>query len=236
MPGIITRVSAFFGNSNANLDMSSFYATSNKLKKADKYCRRAESIIAKDLMKARNSSTKYNILKINKLFDLSEHAAYSRKYLNNRLKTFRPTNIDKNKATLKPKASSVPGNLNQVTAQAVKMQAMDIDKVLKSSEHINYIQGNVIKLCERIVGTQSFEPGQVRRVVTCLQGLKHLDSVPATPLPLESYKALLDEKFDGVTFKDLGNTEDFTQHQKQAIIDHMPRIKKHVESTSVNSR
>lgn len=232
MFGITTRVSAFFGNSNANLDMSKFYSAKNELKKADKYCRRAESIIAKDLKKARNSSTNYDLSKMNKLYDLSEHAAYSRKYLDNRLKTITPSGMNNNKASVKHKSSSMPGNPNQVTAEIIKMQVMAMEDHLKSSEHINHLKGNLIKLCEKIGDTESLEHGQVRRVVTCLKGLVHLDSDPATPPSVDSYKALLAEKVDGVTFKDLGNMEYFTQNQTQAIIDYMPRIKKHVESSS----
>ncbi|MDX6039952.1 hypothetical protein [Scandinavium lactucae] len=232
MFGITTRVSAFFGNSNANLDMSRFYSAKNELKKADKYCRRAESLIAKDLKKARNSSTKYDLAKVHKLYKLSEHAAYSRKYLDNRLKTITPSGMDNNKAKVKQKSSSMPGNQNQVTAELTKIQVKAMEDYLKSSEHVNHLKGNLIKLCEKIGDTESLEDGQVRRVVTCLQGLVHLDSDPATSPSVDSYTALLAEKVDGVTFKDLGNIKYFTQDQTQAIIDYLPRIKKHVESSS----
>lgn len=232
MPGITTRISAFFGNSNANLDMSRFYSTKNELNKADKYCRRAESIIAKDLKKARNSSINYSffndsISKACKLYDLKERAAYTRKYLDNRLKTIIPSGIVHNKVIVKTHSSSVTGETDQATVEAKCMEAY-----LKSSENIDHLKGNLLKLCDGIVNTKSVEPEQVRRVVTCMAGLKHLDPTPAIEPAVDSYTTLLAEKIDGITLKDLGNRDDFSQEQKQALIDFMPRIKNHVESSS----
>lgn len=238
MPGITTRISAFFGNSNANLDMSRFYSAKNELNKADKYCRRAESIIAKDLKKARNSSINYSIFndsisKACKRYDLKERAAYTRKYLDNRFKTIKPSDITHNKVIGKTHSSSVTGGINQATVEAVNnMQIMGMEAYLKSSENINHLKDSLLKLCDGIVNTKSVEQEQVRRVVTCLTGLKHLDPTPAIEPPVDSYTSLLAEKIDGVTFKDLGNRDCFSQEQKQAIIDFMPRIKNHVASSS----
>lgn len=233
MPGITTRISAFFGNSKANLDMSRFYSAKNELNKADKYCRRAESIIAKDLKKARNSSINYSIFndsisKACKRYDLKERAAYTRKYLNSRLKTIIPSGIDHNKAIVKTHSSSVTGEADRATVETVnKMQTS-----LISSEHINHLKGNLLKLCDGIVDTKSVEQEQVRRVVTCMAGLKHLDPTPAIEPAVDSYTTLLAEKIDGITFKDLGNRDYYSRDQKQAIIDFMPRIKNHVEASS----
>lgn len=238
MPGITTRISAFFGNSNANLDMSRFYSTKNELNKADKYCRRAESIIAKDLKKARNSSINCSIFndsisKACKLYDLKERAAYTRKYLDNRLKTIIPSGIDHNKVIVKTHSSSVTGETDQATVEAVnKMQIMCMEASLKSSENIDHLKGNLLKLCDGIVNTESVEPDQIRRVVTNMSGLKHLDPTPALKPHVDSYTTLLAEKIDGITLKDLGDRDDFSQEQKQALIDFMPRIKNHVESSS----
>lgn len=238
MPGITTRISAFFGNSNANLDMSRFYSAKKEFNKADKYCRRAESIIAKDLKKARNSSINCSIFKDSiskacKLYDLKERAAYTRKYLDSRLKTIIPSGIDHNKVIVKTHSSSVTGETDQATVEAVnKMQIKCMEDSLKSSEHINHLKGNLLKLCADIVNTKSVEPEQVRRVVTCMAGLKHLDPTPAIEPAVDSYTTLLAEKIDGITLKDLGNRDDFPQEQKQALIDFMPRIKNHVESSS----
>lgn len=229
MPGISTRISAFFGNSSANLNMSAFYYTRNELSKADKYCRRAESIIGKDLKKAYNSSTSFDIAKTNKLHDLNKQAIYRRKDLDKRLDALKPSGIDNNKATVKTKSSSVSGEQKILTIEEHNQQAMAIKDLAKSPEHIKFIKDNMIMLCDKIIHTQNLEDGQARRVVTGLKNLKHLDTNP--PHPVHSYTALLAEKFDGVTFKDLGNEEFLTQDQKQAIINFLPRIKTFVESS-----
>lgn len=72
-------------------------------------------------------------------------------------------------------------------------------------------------------------------MVTCLAGLKHLAPTSASPAivpPVDYYTTLLAEKIDDITFKDLGDMEYLSRDQKQAIIDFMPRIKNHVESSS----
>lgn len=229
MPGISTRISAFFGNSSANLNMSNFYSAKNELKKADKYCRRAESIISKDLKKAYNSSTSFDIAKTNKLHDLDKQAISCRKHLDKRLDALKPSGIDNNKATVQTKSSSVSGEQKRLTPEELNQQATTIKDLAKSPEHIKFIKDNMIKLCDKIVRTQNLEDGQARRVVTGLKNLKHLDTNP--PHPVDSCTALLAEKFDGVTFKDLGNEDFLTQDQKQAIINFLPRIKTFVESS-----
>lgn len=164
MLGISTRVSAFFGNSSANLNMSAFYSTKNELKKADKYCRRAESIIAKDLKKAYNSSTSFDIPKTNKLHDLSTQAINCRKYLDKRLNAIKLSGINDNKATVKTKSSSLSGEQKQLTLEELNQQAMTIKDLTKSPEHIKFIKDNMIKLCDKIVHPENLEDGQVRRV------------------------------------------------------------------------
>lgn len=213
--------------------MSTFYSNKKELKKADKFCRRAESIIAKDLKSARNSSTSYDISRVNKLYDLSQQTAYSRKYLDNRLKAIKPSGMDNNQTIVKTKSTSVPGGRKQLTLEELNQQAMAIKALSKGSEHINYIKGNMIALCEKAVKMQFLEEEQVRRVVTGLENLTHLDS--PLPHPDNSYMALLAEKIDGITFKDLGKMESLTEYQKKAIINYLPHIKTFVESSSQSS-
>ena len=130
-------------------------------------------------------------------------------------------------------SSSVTGETDQATVEAVnKMQIMCMEASLKSSENIDHLKGNLLKLCNDIVNTESVEPDQIRRVVTNMSGLKHLDPTPALKPHVDSYTTLLAEKIDGITLKDLGDRDDFSQEQKQALIDFMPRIKNHVESSS----
>lgn len=223
MPLISTRINAFFGDVNANLELSRSYAMKNNLVKAKAYCEKAETIISKKLKNAGNSSDTCRNSRVEKLNNLQEAATSSRLFLTNRIN---------NMATTERPVDTVEADRDKNdNTSPIDDSTSLIDAYMCSRGYIDDLKGRLTTLCDHISEASSITNAEVRRAVTMLAGLKHLDSSSSNP-STTSCESLMKDQVSGITFKDLGNldpSQQFTHEQVIALKGHMLRIKAHVE-------